>query len=184
MLKMIIEEMKKEGITYDDCETMYEYHSVIDKLTSLLKKFGITDVDYEDYGFFGTLLMENEDSKTDKLKIPKLNKYIAHFKTIVTKHVTEYWELGVKAYRRNFVSDMIYNGDFSYYDGEFIDDDVTDSDTHDWEITDIVLQDRKLKESFDKKNKLSDEKKVKEELRRLNRMKLVIEERINLLQNF
>lgn len=51
MLRMILSELIKEGLTYDDCETIYE-NNELDTIDTVLKKFGITEIDYEDYGFF------------------------------------------------------------------------------------------------------------------------------------
>lgn len=187
MLRMILQEMIKEGITEDDCQSIYESSSDLDEISSVLKKFGITDIDYDDYGFFAKLLIENINNlKNDTPLIrPKLNVYKVHFKTIVRKFVNEYWELEVDSYDRSYITDMVYNGDFSYYDGEMVDDDVTDSETDDWEITDIVLTEKKstrLKESVNSKNILLENRDERQkELRELNKLKMIIERRIQLL---
>ena len=181
MLKMILSEMIKEGLTYDDCETIYE-SSDMDTIDTVLKKFGITDIDYEEYGFFAKLLMENDKSKSDNLIIPKLKNYTIHFKTTVRKDVSEFWELPIKSYDKVYITDMVYNGDFSYYDGEMVDDDVVDSETTDWEITDVVLSDKEVNESRNKKNVLLENRNERQkELRELNKLKMIIEQRIRLL---
>jgi hypothetical protein len=181
MLRMILSEMIKEGLTYDDCETIYESHDM-DTIDTVLKKFGITEIDYEDYGFFAMLLIENPNPENNKLTIPKVKNYTIHFKTIVKKVINEFWELPIKSYNRNYVSDMVYNGDFSYYDGDMVDDDVSDSETIDWEISDIVLDDTQLNESRNKKNVLLENRNERQkELRELNKLKMIIEQRIRLL---
>jgi hypothetical protein len=148
----------------------------------VLKKFGITEIDYEDYGFFAMLLIENPNPENNKLTIPKVKNYTIHFKTIVKKVINEFWELPIKSYNRNYVSDMVYNGDFSYYDGDMVDDDVSDSETIDWEISDIVLDDTQLNESRNKKNVLLENRNERQkELRELNKLKMIIEQRIRLL---
>lgn len=181
MLKMILSEMIKEGLTYDDCETIYESSDMY-TIDTVLKKFGITDIDYEEYGFFAKLLMENDESKSDTLIIPKLKNYTIHFKTDVRKNVTEWWELPIKSYDKAYITDMVYNGDFSYYDGNMVDDDVTDSETTDWEISDVVLNDTQVNESINKKNILLENRGERQkELKELNKLKMIIEQRIRLL---
>jgi len=181
MLRMILSEMIKEGLTYDDCETIYESHDM-DTIDTVLKKFGITEIDYEDYGFFAMFLMENPNPENNELIIPKVKNFTIHFKTTVRKWINEFWELPIKSYNRNYVSDMVYNGDFSYYDGEMVDDDVSDSETTDWEISDIVLSDTQVNESRNKKNVLLENRSERQkELKELNKLKMVIEQRIKLL---
>jgi hypothetical protein len=154
----------------------------MDTIDTVLKKFGITDIDYEEYGFFAKLLMENDKSKSDNLIIPKLKNYTIHFKTTVRKDVSEFWELPIKSYDKVYITDMVYNGDFSYYDGEMVDDDVVDSETTDWEITDVVLSDKEVNESRNKKNVLLENRNERQkELRELNKLKMIIEQRIRLL---
>jgi hypothetical protein len=51
ILRLILKEFIIEGITYDTMETIYEGFDSEKDILFVLKKFGITDVDYEDIGF-------------------------------------------------------------------------------------------------------------------------------------
>lgn len=185
MLKMILEQMVKEGLGTDDCEEIYESSSSLDKIYSILKKFGITDIDYEDFGFFAELFIENPDFKNSDLKVKKIKKYDVNFRVYVNRRVDEYYRLKINSYSRRFVRDMIDNGDYSYYDGELIDDDVVDSDTIDWNIENIELSDENSKivnEHYKYKNSLlENDKERKKELKELKKLRMVIDNRIKLL---
>lgn len=177
ILKMILEQLIKEGLTYDDMEIVYEDTDIIDNIESVLKKFGFTDIDYEDFGFFAELFMLNEGKTDGQLIIPKPKEYVLHFKVVGRKWFTEWWNLNYTAYNRNFVNDMFNNGDLSYYDGVLVDEDIDNSETDDWEMREIV--EVKPEKS---KNKISEGKeKLNNELRELQKLKMIVEERIRLL---
>lgn len=187
ILRLILKELIKEGFDKDDMFEIYESSSNMIKIEYIIKKFGLS-IDYEDYGFYGQLFIQNivktsfkQTVKEGKLDIPKLKKFNVDFNVSVKKWIDEKWELVVESYHRDYIKEMIYNGDFSYYDGTMYDDDVTDSQTDDWDITNIeeiksVSENTKTKKII-KENKET----IKNELKELQMLKLMIDERIRLL---
>ena len=182
ILRMIISEMAKEDVDLSDWETIYE-NIHMDLIDDILKRFGFTDFDYEVYGFFALLYIKNHNkSENEPLDIPSLKKFSLDFRVYVRKKATEYWELDYDAYDESFVRDMFNNGDLSYYDGNMIDDDVTDQDTDDWELENITEVKKKVNEGRIKKNILLENREERQkELKELNKLKMVIEQRIRLL---
>jgi len=186
ILRLILKELIKEGFDHDDMSEMYESNSIMDRLDSLVKKFGIEINEYEDYGFYSELFKENVHIKgneyhiDEELIIPQLKKFNVYFRVQSKKWFNESWELPIKSYGEEYVKEMIYNGDYSYYDGTMYDDDITDSETDDWNITDItqsgIVENTKTKKII-KENKDIIEKELKE----LQKLKLIIDERIKLL---
>ena len=183
ILKMILQEFIKDGISFDNMETVYEDTGTFDDIKTILKKFGITDVDYEDIGFFAELFMLNEDNIDGRLIIPKPKKFNLSFRVTGRKWFTEWYKLDYTAYNINFVSDMYGNGDMSYYDGELVDEDINDTDVDDWELRDIEEVKPKIGENKSKKPLFESKKELNKELMELQKLKMVVEERIRLLRS-
>jgi hypothetical protein len=179
---MILQEFIKDGISFDDMEVVYEDTGTFDDIKTILKKFGFTDVDYEDIGFFAELFMLNEDNIDGRLIIPKLKKFKLYFRVTGRKYYTERWVLDYNAYNKNFVNDMFNNGDLSYYDGDLIDEENTDNETDDWDMTSIEYVGDVVKESKKNNNVLLENRKERQnELKELQKLKMIIEQRIELL---
>jgi polyhydroxyalkanoate synthesis regulator phasin len=184
VLRLIIKEMVKEGFEPYYMESIYEDSSDLDKIESVLKKFGITDTDLHEFGFYAMLLMENYDEKTETinspLKIPKKFNVNVWFDVDLNKRIVEKCKLPLETYNtdKSFINDMIAAGDMSYHDGEFFDDDVIDTDFIDWNITDVSIE-RNLTES--KKIKKIIKENNNSELIRLRKLKSQIQKRIDKL---
>lgn len=197
VLKLIIKEMVNEGFEPDTMDSIYEDTSDLDRIDSVLKKFGITGTDLFEYGFYSELLALNYDEKTETIKspleIPKRLKVDVWFDVDVRKRITEKYKLTLDTYNtdRSFINDMISAGDLSYYDGEFYDDDVIDSDTDDWNIVSVTVRD--LKESRKKKNVITEgridfrrfEKEIPKNVLKLILKKLIVEfKKLNIIKEY
>jgi hypothetical protein len=182
ILKMILQEFIKENISFDDMETVYQETGTFEDISTILKKFGITEVDYEDIGFFAELFMLNGASQIEnQLTIPKPKKFNLSFRVTGRKWFTEWYSLDYTAYSSDFVRDMFDNGDLSYYDGELVDEDTNDTEVDDWELRDIEEVKPKIGENKSKKTLLESKEMHNKELRELRKLKMVVEERIRLL---
>lgn len=185
MLRLIISELLKE-LDIDDLLDLYGSYSssTSDTVENVLKKFGITNVDYEDYGFWAKLVIINsEKSKDEKLEIPTPTKYDIYIELSVRKNYTETWVQKYWSYDENTIDDMIRNdSDFDYYGGELYDDDVYDSEVTDWNIKKV--EPSQIQESIKKKNPILENTASKiREVKQLQKMKMLIEERLRILQS-
>jgi hypothetical protein len=183
VLKLIIKEIDKEvgesniSWTKDDV-----YESVIlDIIDSSIKKFGITDIDWESYGFFWKLYQENHnfDGEGD-ITVPKMMVFPVNISVNVTKFTTEDWLHNVHTYDRDYVSSFIYDSEFDYYDGNYISENVYDSETGDWDI-DNIGNPVSLKEGKKVRRVITESD--NKELQDLLIMQKAIEKRINYLSS-
>lgn len=181
ILKMILQELINEGLTYDDMMLVYGDAGSSEDIKSILKKFGFTDVEYEDIGFFAELFILNEDNIDGQLIIPKPKKFSLSFRVTGRKYYTEWWALDYTAYNKDFVNDMFSSGDLSYYDGDLVDEENNDNETDDWELRDIEEITPKIRENKSKKPLFENRRALNNELRELQKLKMIVEERIRLL---
>jgi hypothetical protein len=183
MLRLIIEELLKHiDITY--FENIYGVYSGPDEIDDVLKKFGITNVDYEDYGFWAKLTIDNEGKTEDQsLEIPTPKKYDIYIELDIRKNYTETWVQKCWSYDENTIDDMIRNdSDFDYYGGELYDDDVYDSEVTDWNIK--KFEPSQIQESNKKKTPILENTGSKiREIKQLQKMKILIEERLRILES-
>lgn len=184
VLKMIIKEIDKEAsekrVDWTD-DSVYE-SQILDLIDDSLKKFGITNIDYESYGFFWKLYQENHnfDGNGDII-VPRMMKFPITVKVNVTKYSTETYGHDIYTYDKDYIHSFVYedpNG-FDYYDGEFIDDDIYDSESGDWEIS--YIDKPQLVESKKTKKVLTESQ--NRELQDLLKMKRAIDERIKYLSS-
>lgn len=142
VLKLIIREIDKEAteqnIDWTDDEV---YKSeVLDLIDSSIKKFGITNIDYESYGFFWKLYQENHNYNGEgDIIVPKMMVFPVTITVDVRKSSTETYKHSIHTYDKEYVHSFIYddpNG-FDYYEGEYIDEDVYDSESGDWNISKV-----------------------------------------------
>ena len=184
VLKMIIKEIDKEAseqrIDWTD-DSVYESR-ILDLIDNSLKKFGITNIDYESYGFFWKLYQENHNfDGTGDIIIPKMVKFPITIKVSVTKYSTETYGHDIYTYDKDYITSFVYEDPdgFDYYSGDFIDDDVYDSDSGDWEISHIGKP--TLVESKKTKKVLTESQ--NRELQDLLKMQKAISERIKTLSS-
>ena len=183
MMKLIIRELLK-NIPLKDIEDVYQDRVVTEEINSTLKKFGITDTSYEEFGFWSKLVMDNYNSlDSGELKIPKRQRYNVYIDIDVRKYTTETYVQRVFSYYedKEHIEDMLRNdSDFDYYAGDLVDDNIYDSDVTDWNISVIELG--KLQESSKKENSLLENSELKtKEIKELQKMKMLIEERLKIL---
>ena len=142
VLKLIIKEIDKEvgesniSWTKDD---VYE-SDILEIIDSSIKKFGITNIDWESYGFFWKLYQENHnfDGEGD-IVVPKMMVFPVDITVNVVKYATEIWSHNIHTYDKEYVSSFIYYSPdgFDYYNGDYVGENVYDSETNDWEINEI-----------------------------------------------
>ena len=126
-------------------------------LKDKFKPTGLVDDIFEDSDFIAALCKENWEALksteplTQPLKRPKFGVYKVEIRASVNKYVTEWWNLNLKSYNREnceiISRTKASNGDLDYWEGDMVDEDVRDSDTHDIEIYNVTL----IKESKNKK---------------------------------
>ena len=142
VLKLIIKEIDKEvgesniSWTKDD---VYE-SDILEIIDSSIKKFGITNIDWESYGFFWKLYQENHnfDGEGD-IVVPKMMVFPVDITVNVVKYATEIWSHNIHTYDKEYVSSFIYYSPdgFDYYNGDYVGENVYDSETNDWDINEI-----------------------------------------------
>lgn len=184
ILKMIIKEIDKqateENISWTDDEVYDD--TILGLIDTSLKKFGIMDINWEDYGFFWKLYQDNHNFNGEgDITIPKMMVFPVMITVDVRKSSTEKYLHRINTYSKDYVSGFIYNDPhgFDYYDGEFRDEDTYDSESGEWEIYDIGKP--SLVESRKPKKVLTESQ--NRELQDLLIMKKSIEQRIKTLSS-
>jgi hypothetical protein len=183
VLKLIIKEIDKEVSESDISWTkddVYE-RDILEIIDSSIKKFGITNIDWESYGFFWKLYQDNHnfDGEGDII-VPKMMVFPVNISVNVTKHTTEDWLHNIHTYDRDYVSSFIYDSEFDYYNGNYISENVYDSETGDWDI-DNIGNPVSLKEGKKVRRVITESD--NKELQDLLIMQKAIEERINYLSS-
>ena len=185
VLKLIIKEIDKEVGESDISWTKDDVYErvILEIIDSSIKKFGITDIDWESYGFFWKLYQENHnfDGEGD-IVVPKMMVFPVDITANVVKYTTEIWSHNIHTYDKEYVNSFIYEGPegFDYYNGAYVGENVYDSETNDWEINEIkgpisLKEGKKVRRVITE----SDSK----ELQDLLIMQKAIEERINYLSS-
>ena len=183
VLKLIIKEIDKEVSESDISWTkddVYE-RDILEIIDSSIKKFGITNIDWESYGFFWKLYQDNHnfDGEGDII-VPKMMVFPVNISVSVTKYTTEDWLHNIHTYDRDYVSSFIYDSEFDYYNGNYISENVYDSETGDWDI-DNIGNPVSLKEGKKVRRVITESD--NKELQDLLIMQKAIEERINYLSS-
>lgn len=183
VLIYIIKKLKKEynGTSYGDPSDVYEFSDIQDEIDSLLKPFGVSINYHYEYGFFWLLYLYNKDKdeKEDLIK-PVKSKLTFYVDVDIRKYGTETYSQEMYTYSNNdgFNLSMIHSDDeWNYYDGEFVDDDIYDSEAGEWEIK--KLNTVPLNESARNRKVITEDKKRKLEI--LLRRKNYIENEIRKL---
>jgi hypothetical protein len=162
VLKYIIKNLEEEyGDTRPTDSDVYDNSDVRDNIDTLMKMFGFDIPEHYEYGFYWLLYLNNRNKKDNEdLEIPKKHELTYYVDASVTKFATESYRGKTYTYstRNSFNKDMMYSDDnWSYYEDEFLDDDVHDSESGDWNI---VSYEYNIKESVKSKNTLSESKKL------------------------
>ena len=142
VLKLIIKEIDKEVNEYDISWTDDDVYKqeILEIIDLSLKKFGITNIDWESYGFFWKLYQDNHnfDGEGD-IVVPKMMVFPVDITVNVVKYATEIWSHNIHTYDKEYVSSFIYDNPdgFDYYSGDYVGENVYDSESNDWEINEI-----------------------------------------------
>lgn len=183
VLKLIIKEIDKEVSESDISWTNDDAYSktITELIDNSIKKFGITNIDWESYGFFWKLYQDNHDFDGEgDIVVPKMMVFPVDISVNVIKYVTENYLHNIHTYDKEYVNSFIYDSEFDYYEGKYMNENVYDTYTNDWEI-----------ESIGNPVSLKEGKKVRrvitesdnKELQDLLIMQKAIEERINYLSS-
>jgi hypothetical protein len=183
VLEYIVKYLEKEyGDTRPVDTDVYDKSNIRDAIDSLIKIFGFDIQEHYEYGFYWILYLKNRNKKeNEELEIPKKHELRYYVDVNVTKFATESYRGETYTYstKNSFNKEMMYsNDDWSYYDDEFIDDDVYDSESGDWNVVDFKYD---INESVKSKNTLSESKKV--ELEKLVKLRREIDMKIKKLIN-
>lgn len=140
VLKLIIKEIDKEVSESDISWTNDDAYSktITELIDNSIKKFGILDVEFEDYGFFWKLYQDNHnfDGEGD-IVVPKMMVFPVDISVNVRKYMTESYLHNIHTYDKEYVNSFIYEGEFDYYEGKYMNENVYDTYTNDWEIESI-----------------------------------------------
>ena len=142
VLKLIIKEIDKEVNEYDISWTDDDVYKqeILEIIDSSIKKFGIMNIDWESYGFFWKLYQENHnfDGEGD-IVVPKMMVFPVDISVNVKRYVTENYLHNIHTYDKEYVSSFIYDSPdgFDYYNGDYVGENVYDSETNDWDINEI-----------------------------------------------
>jgi hypothetical protein len=183
VLKLIIREIDKQANEENISWTSDEVYSetIKELIDDSIKKFGILDVEFEDYGFFWKLYQDNHNFEGEgDIIVPKMMVFPVDISVNVTKYMTENYLHNIHTYDKEYVNSFIYDSEFDYYEGKYMNENVYDTYTNDWEI-----------ESIGNPVSLKEGKKVRrvitesdnKELQDLLIMQKAIEERINYLSS-
>ncbi len=110
------------------------------KFAEFLLKANNIPVWNETLGFFGELLRLNENlnsNKPEDIIIPKIKKYNVYYKVEVKEWKEEYWKVPVMAYSEDEINERL-GDDIEFWNGDNYDYHVSDSETLDVDVTDIV----------------------------------------------
>jgi hypothetical protein len=183
VLKLIIREIDKQANEENISWTSDEVYSetIKELIDDSIKKFGILDVEFEDYGFFWKLYQDNHNFEGEgDIIVPKMMVFPVDISVNVRKYMTESYLHNIHTYDKEYVNSFIYDSEFDYYEGKYMNENVYDTYTNDWEI-----------ESIGNPVSLKEGKKVRrvitesdnKELQDLLIMQKAIEERINYLSS-
>ena len=183
VLKLIIKEIDKEASNQRidwTSDSVYD-RRIMNLIDNSVKKFGITDIEYESYGFFWKLYQENHNfDGAGDIMIPRMMKFPITVKGDITKYGIEIYGHYIFTYDKEYVHSMIYKDpDFEYFSGEFIDEEIIDAESGTWELVEIGKP--KLFESKKYKKVLTESE--NRELQDLLKMKMLIEKRIKTLSS-
>jgi hypothetical protein len=131
-----------ENIDIDYDNDIFE-PDVLSSFDSVLKYFGIELYNEEDYSYFIGLCRLNKNPEENIIR-PKLETYEVIHEEEVIEYKTNTYFTKINSYiplNRDNVYSMGSNDLYSYYEGQFIDSDVYDSETRD----DTIVSIEKLK---------------------------------------
>jgi len=152
IIKKVLSESKKKKEEEDHHKKLQELDRDIlmdyimsggdpdEKFAEFLLKANNIPVWPETIGFFKELLRLNENLDTNKpedIIIPKIKDFKVYYKVEQKQWRMDYWVVPVKAYSDDEVQERL-GDDIEYWNGDNYDYEITDSDTLDINVSDIV----------------------------------------------
>ena len=152
IIKKVLSESKKKKEEEDHHKKLQELDRDIlmdyimsggdpdEKFAEFLLKANNIPVWPETIGFFKELLRLNENLDTNKpedIIIPKIKDFKVYYRVEMKQWRTDYWVVPVKAYSDDEVQERL-GDDIEYWNGDNYDYEITDSDTLDINVSDIV----------------------------------------------
>jgi hypothetical protein len=142
MLRKVLSQLESE---FMDEFGGYSIHSryeddQCEAIDSIVRYYGLHDLEWEEYGFFFKLMELNPDymDENKQIKVPKLGVYDVYYDSEERQWVTYTYKHRVYGYGRDMVKDQLDNStDFNYYDGQIINESVDDSEVVNGRIMDV-----------------------------------------------
>jgi hypothetical protein len=112
-----------------------------DVVDSVVKYYGLHDMEWEEYGFFFELIELNPNYENEeKINLPKLGEFFVYHDVSERQYIEYTYRRKVYSYGgQGLIMDQINNmEDFSYYDGEIVNEQVYDSDFIESRLSDVI----------------------------------------------
>ena len=140
ILSSMYEKFEEESVEINEHDTYAA--EVITIIYEIVKYFSITDTNYEIWGFFIMLYLNNPDFNNPDVNIerPTLKNYEVTHDEEITLYKTVTYLNEVSSYiplTKSVLYDMGSISEYEYWDGRIISEDVYDSDVSSDDITDI-----------------------------------------------
>ncbi len=112
-----------------------------DVVDSVVKYYGLHDMEWEEYGFFFELIELNPNYQNEEtINVPKLGEFFVYHDVSERQYIEYTYRSKVYSYGgKGMVIDQVNNSeDYHYYDGEIVNEEVYDSDTIEAKISDVI----------------------------------------------
>jgi hypothetical protein len=111
-----------------------------DIVDDVVKYYGLHDMEWEEYGFFFELIELNPNYQNEEtINVPKLGEFFVYHDVSERQYIEYTYRSKVYSYGgKGMIMDQVNNmEDFSYYDGEIVNEEVYDSDTIESKLSDV-----------------------------------------------
>jgi hypothetical protein len=113
------------------------YCGVVD---SVVKYYGLHDMEWEEYGFFFELIELNPNYQNEeKIKVPKLGEFFVYYDVSERQYVEYTYRNKVYSYGgESMIRDQVNNDEnYYYYEGDIVNEDIYDSNVIESSIAEI-----------------------------------------------
>jgi hypothetical protein len=114
--------------------------SYCEVVVDVVKYYGLSDISWEEYGFFFELIELNPNYQNEEtINVPKLGEFFVYHDVSERQYIEYTYRSKVYSYGgKGMIMDQVNNmEDFSYYDGEIVNEEVYDSDTIESKLSDV-----------------------------------------------
>jgi hypothetical protein len=111
-----------------------------DVVDSVVKYYGLHDMEWEEYGFFFELIELNPNYQNEeKIKVPKLGEFFVYHDVSETQYVEYTYRNKVYSYGgESMIRDQVNNDEnYYYYEGDIVNEDIYDSNVIESSIAEI-----------------------------------------------